>query len=84
MLLRMAGIPFVAGQRVAGPARLGTGGEPMHEFGELAALVGEAAVTDVFIAAGRAWVDRGAGAVPTCRWCGTEAELDRRWFLSAG
>lgn len=64
-ILRMAGIPFVAGQARRGAARLGTGGAPMHEFGELAALVGEEAVTDVFVAAGRAWVDRGAGATPT-------------------
>nr|WP_254678139.1 TadA family conjugal transfer-associated ATPase [Agrococcus sp. SGAir0287] len=37
----------------------------MHEFGELAALVGDAAVTDVFVTAGRVWADRGAGAEPT-------------------
>lgn len=61
----MAGIPFVAGQRVDGDARLGATGEPMREFGELSALVGEAAVTDVFVAAGRVWVDRGSGATPT-------------------
>lgn len=60
----MRGIPFVAGLPVAPVARLGATGAPMLEFGELAALVGDAAVTDVFVAAGRVWVDRGGGAEP--------------------
>jgi pilus assembly protein CpaF len=59
----MAGIPFVAGHDPGPAARLGATGEPMREFGELAALVGDAAVTDVFVVAGRVWADRGAGAV---------------------
>ncbi|MFC7431213.1 MULTISPECIES: TadA family conjugal transfer-associated ATPase [unclassified Agrococcus] len=61
----MRGIPFVAGLPVAPLARLGASGAPMREFGELAALVGDAAVTDVFVGAGRVWVDRGRGAEPT-------------------
>nr|WP_031223333.1 TadA family conjugal transfer-associated ATPase [Agrococcus pavilionensis] len=34
----------------------------MREFAELAPLVAEAAVTDVFVTGGQVWVDRGAGA----------------------
>ncbi|GAA2175254.1 TadA family conjugal transfer-associated ATPase [Agrococcus versicolor] len=59
----MAGIPFVAGSTTDGAPRLGATGEPMREFGELASLVGDGSVTDVFVVAGRVWVDRGSGAV---------------------
>jgi len=63
---RGTGIPFVAGARpavpTASPARTGSGGGSLREFGELAPLVAEAAVTDVFVTAGQVWVDRGAGA----------------------
>ncbi|GEK79518.1 TadA family conjugal transfer-associated ATPase [Agrococcus baldri] len=63
---RGTGIPFVAGgARPAvpadSPARTGAGGGSLREFGELAPLVAEAAVTDVFVTAGQVWVDRGAG-----------------------
>jgi pilus assembly protein CpaF len=60
------GIPFVAGARPAvltgSAARTGSGGGALREFGELAPLVAEGAVTDVFVTAGQVWVDRGAGA----------------------
>ena len=40
-------------------------GVPLAEFGALSSVVGEEAVTDVFLNAdGAVWVDRGAGAVP--------------------
>ncbi len=68
---RGTGIPFVAGgARPAAPARAafggqaartGAGGGALREFGELAPLVADAAVTDVFVTAGEVWVDRGAG-----------------------
>ncbi|WP_347756085.1 TadA family conjugal transfer-associated ATPase [Agrococcus sp. ProA11] len=63
---RGTGIPFVAGgarpaARSAASARTGIGGGALHEFGELAPLVAEPEVTDVFVVAGAVWVDRGAG-----------------------
>lgn len=66
MLGRSTGIPFVAGGgrtavRAESPARTGAGGSALREFGELAPLVADAAVTDVFVTAGQVWVDRGAG-----------------------
>lgn len=62
---RSRGVPFVAGAERAvdaGPARTSAGGAPLREFAELAPLVAEAAVTDVFVTGGQVWVDRGAGA----------------------
>lgn len=59
------GIPFVAGAArasAAEPTRTGVDGAALHEFGELAPLVAEAAVTDVFVTGGDVWVDRGGGA----------------------
>ncbi|SDR85461.1 TadA family conjugal transfer-associated ATPase [Agrococcus carbonis] len=64
---RSTGIPFVAGATrghaaVGGaPARTRADGGALREFAELAPLVAEAAVTDVFVTAGQVWVDRGAG-----------------------
>lgn len=65
MLERATGIPFVAGAahpRETGPARAAADGGTLREFGELAPLVADAAVTDVFVTAGQVWVDRGGGA----------------------
>ncbi|QUW18488.1 TadA family conjugal transfer-associated ATPase [Agrococcus sp. Marseille-Q4369] len=62
---RSRGVPFVAGAQRAGdvgPARTSAAGAPLREFAELAPLVAEAAVTDVFVTGGQVWVDRGAGA----------------------
>ncbi len=42
--------------------RTAVDGAALREFGELAPLVAEAAVTDVFVTGGRVWVDRGEGA----------------------
>ncbi|ROR65004.1 TadA family conjugal transfer-associated ATPase [Agrococcus jenensis] len=59
------GIPFVAGATRApgtGPVRTASDGAALREFGELAPLVAEAAVTDVFVTGGEVWVDRGGGA----------------------
>ncbi|MGM1029815.1 MAG: TadA family conjugal transfer-associated ATPase [Actinomycetota bacterium] len=63
---RSSGIPFVAGaaRATAGPVRTAADGAALREFGELAPLVAEAAVTDVFVTGGDVWVDRGAGAEP--------------------
>lgn len=63
---RATGIPFVAGGArpavlATAPARTGIGGGALREFGELAPLVAEPAVTDVFVVAGQVWVDRGSG-----------------------
>ncbi|WP_083587187.1 TadA family conjugal transfer-associated ATPase [Agrococcus sp. Marseille-P2731] len=64
---RGTGIPFVAGGarpavRTEGPTRTAVDGGALREFGELAAIVAEPSVTDVFVTAGQVWVDRGAGA----------------------
>ncbi|GAA1425255.1 hypothetical protein GCM10009640_23400 [Agrococcus citreus] len=62
-----SGIPFVAGAARAaapGPVRTAADGAALREFGELAPLVAEAAVTDVFVTGGAVWVDRGGGAEP--------------------
>ncbi|MCR8671046.1 hypothetical protein NWP09_07820, partial [Agrococcus sp. HG114] len=67
MEARARGIPFVAGADRAvraGPVRTGADGGPLREFAELAPLVAEAAVTDVFVTGGQVWVDRGSGAEP--------------------
>lgn len=60
-------MPFVAGagaepDPVRAPARTGTAGASLREFGELAPLVATPEVTDVFVTAGEVWVDRGTGA----------------------
>ncbi|WP_306232533.1 TadA family conjugal transfer-associated ATPase [Agrococcus beijingensis] len=63
---RTTGIPFVAGAARsldAGPTRTAADGAALREFGELAPLVAEASVTDVFVTGGQVWVDRGSGAV---------------------
>lgn len=65
---RGTGIPFVAGgarpaMLTAVQARTGADGGSLREFGELAPLVAEPEVTDVFVTAGEVWVDRGAGPV---------------------
>lgn len=45
-------------------ARLGSRGQDLAEFGELAALVADPAVTDVFVnGPGAVWLDRGTGLV---------------------
>ncbi|WP_413318600.1 TadA family conjugal transfer-associated ATPase [Agrococcus sp. 1P02AA] len=64
---RGTGIPFVAGGArpaalTPGPSRTAVDGGALREFGELAAIVSEPAVTDVFVTAGQVWVDRGSGA----------------------
>ncbi|MFP5252090.1 MAG: TadA family conjugal transfer-associated ATPase [Actinomycetes bacterium] len=65
MQQRATGIPFVAGAprpSTRDPARTAADGGTLREFGELAPLVAEAAVTDVFVTGGQVWVDRGRGA----------------------
>lgn len=62
----MRGIPFVAGAaRAADPtssARTAADGSALREFAELAPLVADPAVTDVFVTGGQVWADRGSGA----------------------
>lgn len=61
---RAAGIPFVAGaaRAAVASARTALDGAALTEFGELAPLVADPAVTDVFVTGGQVWADRGGGA----------------------
>lgn len=65
LMMMATGVPFVAGAPRAAVSRLGTDGEPLRGFEELAPFVADAAVTDVFVAGGRVFVDRGGGAQRT-------------------
>ncbi|WP_404312759.1 TadA family conjugal transfer-associated ATPase [Agrococcus terreus] len=64
---RSSGIPFVAGaeRTAAASARTALDGAALTEFGELAPLVADPAVTDVFVTGGQVWADRGGGAERT-------------------
>lgn len=54
--------PPIRGTAVDSGVRRGPGGESLQEFGELASLVGDPLVTDVFAnGGGEVWLDRGDG-----------------------